>query len=275
MKQINNHYKLLVIDIDGTLVGVDSNISDDNRNILARVRDAGVQVSLSTGRSVQSCRDILCQLSLDGYHIFCDGALVSNPDVGEEVYAQPLSKEVIKQAIEYADSHEIDIEFYSTTRYLANRESWSTEAHRQFFRVAPVIVDFSNIWGWEKIIKGGIVATNPQEAAKARGFCTKFDSCLNFSWVRTPAYPDVEFINIIAPGVSKGKALATLASYLKIHLSEVMAVGDGNNDVSVLSSAGLAVAMGNAPDEVKAVAHHVTLDVANNGLAAAIDRFLL
>jgi len=75
--------------------------------------------------------------------------------------------------------------------------------------------------------------------------------------------------------VSKGKALETLAAHLGVGMSEVMAVGDGTNDISLLGAAGLAVAMGNAPEEVKAVADYVTLDVEQSGLAAAVNRFLL
>jgi hypothetical protein len=62
---------------------------------------------------------------------------------------------------------------------------------------------------------------------------------------------------------------------LGVSLSEIVAIGDGVNDIPLLSLAGLAVAMDNAPDEVKAVAHYVTLDVDHSGLAAAINRFLL
>jgi hypothetical protein len=58
-------------------------------------------------------------------------------------------------------------------------------------------------------------------------------------------------------------------------MAEIMAIGDGANDVSILSSVGLGVAMGNAPDEVKAVADYVTLDVDHSGVAEAIKRFLL
>ncbi len=58
-------------------------------------------------------------------------------------------------------------------------------------------------------------------------------------------------------------------------MNEIMAIGDGANDISLLSSVGLAIAMGNAPDEVKAVADYVTLDVDHSGLAAAIEKFLL
>jgi len=136
-------------------------------------------------------------------------------------------------------------------------------------------VDFTKIWERETIIKGGLVVTNPEEDAKVKDFCLQFKGSLNCSWARTPAYPGIAFINIIAPEVSKGNALKVLASHLGVSMSEVIAIGDGTNDISLLSMAGLAVAMDNAPDEVKAVADHVTLDVDHNGVAAAINRFLL
>ena len=75
--------------------------------------------------------------------------------------------------------------------------------------------------------------------------------------------------------MSKGEALKALASHLGITLTEVIAIGDGMNDIPRLSLAGLGIAMGNAPAEVKAVADYTTLDVEYGGLAAAIERFLL
>ncbi len=73
----------------------------------------------------------------------------------------------------------------------------------------------------------------------------------------------------------RGKPWEALASFLGIPLTEVMAVGDGNNDIPLLSSAGLAIAMGDASDELKAVADYVTLDVDHSGLAAVVNMFLL
>jgi len=66
-------YKLLVVDIDGTLVGRGRSISAEDREALAKVRNSGIRVSLSTGRAVRACLRIIEQLSLDGYHIFFDG----------------------------------------------------------------------------------------------------------------------------------------------------------------------------------------------------------
>lgn len=271
---INNPYKLLAVDIDGTLLDKNGNISAEDREALTNVRDLGIQVSLSTGRAIKASLHIIDQLSLDSYHIFFDGALVSIPGLGEEVYVKPINKAVVRQMIECAHRLNLDLELHSATHYFVERETWSTDARRQFFGIEPTIVDFTKLRE-ERIIKGGLVTATPQEAAKAENFCRQLGVCLHFSRARTPAYPGVDFINLLAPGVSKGKALEVLASHLGVSLTEVIAVGDGTNDISLLTTAGLAIAMGNAPDEVKAIADHVTLDVDHNGLAVAINKFLL
>ncbi len=272
---VNNQYKLLVVDVDGTLLGKNRRISAEDREALAKARDSGMYVSLSTGRAAQSCLEIINQLSLDGYHTFSEGAAVGSPSQGDEVYAKPINKQVVRQMVEFAHRHKIDLDFYSATQYFAERETWSAVAHRHFFYVEPIMVDFTNLWERERIIKGGLVVLTPSEADKVRDFCRRFSDILYFSWVTTPVYPGVDFINVVAAGVSKGKALEALTAHLGIAMSEVVAIGDGINDLPLFSKAGLAIAMGNAPDEVKAVADHVTLDVDHSGTAAAIEKFLL
>jgi len=83
-------YRLLVLDIDGTLVGKKTDVSWENKQALEGIIASGVIVSLCTGRAPQGARGVLNQLSLDGYHTFFDGALVMNPETAQEVYVQPL-----------------------------------------------------------------------------------------------------------------------------------------------------------------------------------------
>ncbi|MFC2052197.1 Cof-type HAD-IIB family hydrolase [Chloroflexota bacterium] len=271
----NIPYKLLVVDIDGTLLNKDGAISTEDKKALSRASDSGIQVSLSTGRVTQACSKILKQLSLDGYHMFFDGALVSNPETSEEVYCQPIGEELVRQIVEFAHLKEINVDLYSATRYFIERETWTTDIRRNFFNLQPTVVDLTDIWHQERIIKGTLVVFSAEEKAKADSFRSHFDNRLSFSLTNTPAYPGIDFINVVDSEVSKGKAMEALASFLGISVTEVMAIGDGANDVSLLSKAGLAIAMGNASDELKAVADYVTLDVDHNGVAAAIERFIL
>lgn len=275
MASLKNPYQLLVVDIDGTLIDGDGKISADNRQALAAARRRGMRVCLSSGRARMACLPFITQLSLDSYHIFFDGALISTPNLEQEVYSRPISDAVVRQMVESSHSLGLALELYSASSYFAERETWSVEAHRQFFNLEPTILDFAGILGRERIIKGLVAITDPAEEAKVERFCRHLDGRLHFSRARTPAYPNVTFINIVVPETSKGKALEALASHLGVPLDEVIAVGDGTNDISLLSSAGLAIAMGNASSEVKAVADHVTLDVDHSGLAAAIRQFLL
>jgi len=268
-------YRLLVVDIDGTLLDKDGNISSENEKALARVRATGLRFSLCTGRSILASRSVIERLAVDGFHIFFDGAFVSSPDASREVYARPLPRSAVRQIVEYADEHSLNLEISAVDKFYAARESWGTEIRRQFFGIEPVITDLSTLWDKERVIKANLLTTNTQEVAKAEALMRHFKGALVFSHGGTPAYPGVDFLNILAAGVSKGKALEALVNHLGISLAEVIAIGDGSNDIPLLATAGLAIAMDNASPEVKAVADHVTEDVDHSGLAKAIERFLL
>lgn len=269
-----NSYRLLIVDIDGTLVNRYGTISDMDREALSRAREAGLQLALSTGRGLQATMGLINELALDSYHISFDGALISHLASSEEIYVNPIGEELIKGMIDAAHRCGVDLELFTVTHYFVERETWSTSTHRDFFGVNPTLVNFLDIWEGERILKGGVVPTSPEEASRVASFCHQLDRRLYQSRARTPAYPDIQFINILAPGVSKGKALERLAAHLKVPLGEVIAVGDGTNDVSLLKASGLSIAMSNAADEAKAVADYVTLDVDHSGLAAALEKFL-
>lgn len=265
---------LLVVDIDGTLVGREGTISAADRAALLKVRDSGVPVSLCTGRAVKSCSAIFRELPLDGYHIFFDGALVTDPEHRTEIYARYLDPAVVEAAAGFARSLGLYFELYSAEGCFIEAETHFSAMRRQFFGLEPVVGNFDGLWHRQQIIKAGFVTASPEDAEGARRFQFEFRERLSFTRAKSPAFPGLTFINIIAPGVSKGEALVALAGNLGVPLARVMAIGDGENDIPLFKRAGLSVAMAAAPPEVKAAANYITLDLAWDGVSAAVARFL-
>ena len=268
-------FKLLVLDIDGTLLGRDGSISSENRQALAQARESGMLVSLSTARTVRACQKVIAELGLDGCHIFFDGALVKNPAQEDEVYKKPIKSELVKKVIEFARSEGIHLELHSASRCFVERDHWSLPIRRELFDLEPTFSSFDGLWHRERIIKVVSMLKSSGEIERARFFEGEFKDLVHFSWAMTPTYPDIHFLNLVDPDVSKGRALEVLASYLGVPLAEVAVVGDALNDVPLFERAGFSVAMGNAPDEVKTKADYVTLDVDQSGLAAVVRKFVL
>jgi hypothetical protein len=266
-------YKLVVIDLDGTLVDRDGKIAEEDRDSVERLTRNFVTVSVCTGRILKTAAPFVESLKLRSPQILFDGALIySFADQGT-LYSVPLKPDVVQEAITYCRAHNAYLELYSRDVFFAERENWSDEIHRNFFRVEPTFVNFDGIWEREKLLKAELVVHSDEDARKAKLFSDHFQGRFNFSIARTPAYPDVEFLNIVDPGVSKGNALRFLASEMGVYPTEIIAIGDGTNDIPLLKEAGNAVAMGDAPDEVKQVCHYTTLDVEHHGVAAAINYF--
>ena len=272
---MNNNYKLLVVDMDGTIVDAHGKISEADKRAITDAQDKGVRVALSTGRVVDACRKYIAELGLDGVHIFFDGALVYDLSHKETIYSQPIKPETLKVAVRFARQNKIYLELYAIDRYFVEEINWADKIHREFFGLHSTVANFDDIAGRETIFKCELMVHNDEEESKCQLFMDHFKGKLRGSIARTPAFPDVRFVNVVDPLVSKGSALEKLAEHYGLGLDKIMAIGDGTNDIPLLEKAGLKVAMGNARDELKAIADYVTLPVEESGVAAAIQHFLL
>jgi len=265
---------LLLVDIDGTLVGRDGTISVPDKAALQKARDGGIKVSLCTGRAVRSCQPVFRELALDGFHIFFDGALVTDPEHRVELYSRRLDPAVLDDAAGFARAQGLHLELYSGDDCFVESPTPFSAMRRDYFSIEPVVCTFDGLLHRAPIMKAGFIAGSPAEVEKARLFQEEFRGRLSFTQAFSPAFPDLVFINIVAPGVSKGEALEFLAGYLGVPLVRVMAIGDGENDIPLLRRAGLSVAMAGSSPEVKAAAGYVTLALADSGVSAALSRFL-
>jgi 5-amino-6-(5-phospho-D-ribitylamino)uracil phosphatase len=262
------------LDIDGTLIGKEGKVSDSDRSAIARARKAGLTVALCTGRTTAASLKILRELDLDGAHIFFDGTLVYDPQKDLEIYSRPLPSDLVQEMIEYALKEGLPLDLFSRTQYFVTEQSWRTELRRDFFGIQAIVTDFRTIRNREKIIKGGVAVKTSADIKMAEKFALGFTDRLSLTWTVTPALPGIQFINVVSSGTSKGLALEALCGHLAIPLKQVCAIGDGPNDISLLSSAGLGIAMRNSPPELISLAGYVTADVEHSGVAQAVEKFI-
>ena len=265
--------RMVVIDLDGTLVDRNGQISAEDKAAVARLVRNYVQVVLCTGRILQTTLPFIQELDLNTPNIMFDGALIYALSGRATLYSKPLQPELVKEAAAYCRAAGIHLALYSRDNFFTERSDWSDEIHHNFFHIDPTIVNFDDIWDKGELLKAEIVVGSLEDAKKAKGFADHFGGRLGFSIAHTPAYPEVEFLNIIHRDASKGAAFRFLINLLGIYPAETYAIGDGMNDISLLREVGHAVAMGDAPDEVKQVCQYITSDAEHHGVAEAINHF--
>lgn len=261
--------------MDGTLQNKEGKISIEDRLAISAARKKGVIVSLCTGRVLAACKDILEDLELDGCHIFFDGALVWDSTHNTRIYSKPITPKIVQKACELAERLHVHLDLFSAEHYFVTDLDWRSDLRRNRFGILAETTDFGSIWQREEIIKGGILIRSAIDIENAKIFADSLKEDLTLSWSTMPGYPDYHFINVISNGVSKGIALQALAGHYDLNKDNIIAVGDGTNDLSLLEAAGLAVAMQNSPLELLSLADYLTADVDHNGVAQVIHRFVL
>jgi Cof subfamily protein (haloacid dehalogenase superfamily) len=244
-------YKLVALDMDGTLLNDRSEISPVNTEWIHKAQEAGVTVMFATGRGFQSALPYAEQLKLDTPMITVNGS---------EIWRRPhvlhrrtfLNGEVIRRLHELAVTYDTWFWAY-TVEGIFNKEKWlnpDTDWNSQHWLkfgfyteeddVRPVILQAIQSWG-------GLEITNSSP------------------WN----------LEINPEGVTKASAIREVCGILGIDMSEVVAMGDSLNDLAVIQEAGLGVAMGNAQDAVKAAADYVTLTNNENGVAHILKEIVL
>jgi len=282
---------MVVVDIDGTLVDKNGKMAEEDKQAIRRLIYSSITVVLCTGRVVQATVPIIDELGLDTYNIFYDGAFIANTNTKCKLYTKPIDATLIREMVDFCRQNNIYVELYAngasfspdhilgthwsetinTDLLFVERPHWSKATHHEFFRIEPTVVNFDDIIGKKDILKAEMLVSSDDEAIQARQLKDYFMDRFNYSIVYSPAFPDVHFINIPHPQVSKGAALKELIDYWGYPPADIIAIGDGLNDISLLEKVGGSVAMGNACDELKQVANFITNTVEEHGVATAIN----
>ena len=169
----------------------------------------------------------------------------------------------------------LTVELYTRDGYYVRTITPEVEAHAILQRCAPIVADLAEVLAGGAVIKAEFVVRTEAAVAAVRAFEPSVAGRLRFSWATAPGLPDFTFVNIVAPGVSKGEAMRRIIDHVGLTPAEVVAVGDSANDLPMFAVAGLAVAMGNAPAAVRQAAHLVAGTVEDDGLAEVIRQRVL
>lgn len=271
-------YKLIAIDMDGTLLNSQNRISDRNKEIVKKATDKGVKIVLSTGRIFLSALHFARFLEIETPIISCNGAYVAEHNNSNIIYEKPISVNSSKKIIDLAEEKGIYYHFYDDTTFFARRVSETVNNYYKLNEEVDekekinirIIDNPMEIIKREKplIYKFVFVEDDKEKLLDFRKEASK----INGTEIASSWWNNMEVMN---RGVSKGKALDELCNVLNINTEEVVAIGDNENDIPMLKTAGFSIAMGNGEDEVKKIAHTVTSTNDENGVGEAIEKFIL
>lgn len=267
-------YKLIALDMDGTLFNSDKKITDYTKQTLAKARANGVKIVLASGRPLAGLQAPLQELDLiqkNEYVLSFNGALIVDAKTGEIVSKCILKGKDYKDLYQVALALGVHCHAFSTRQGLiTNETSQYTEHEASINNIDINIINpLTDIADDEDIVK--VMFIDPPEILDSA--IAKLPSWIKERYNVFKSTPF--FLEMTHKAVDKGAGLRKLADYLDIDYNETMACGDEANDYTMIKAAGLGVAMENGIDKVKAIADYVTDTNDNNGVAKAIEKFVL
>ena len=266
-------YKVLALDIDGTLTDSEKKITERTREAVLAAAKKGVKIVIASGRPIQGIRAFAEELRLkenDGYILSFNGGRLISCRTGEIIHDMKLPLEYLPEIYALSKEYGVNLMSYEGDDLITEEpddEFLAIEARINGLGIKRVdnFVEHINFPINKCLMLGE--GTYLGEVEK------KVHAALNdrMDVYRSEPY----FLEILPKGVDKAKALGKLLAALGCEREELMACGDGFNDLTMIEYAGLGVAMANARDEVKERADYITCSNDEDGVAAAVEHFIL
>lgn len=258
--------RLVMSDVDGTLLGPTRRPTPAVTRAVGIARAAGIRVGVATGREWAGVAKLVDELSLDGPHVLHNGAEVRAG--GEVLERWPLDRDLARELVWLATAQGWYAELYIDDGFLVTDVRAPARVHWDLLEATPEgTVDRLDL-DHDVVVKATVIVFDPAtlDATLAALAAIGANAGVGFS----PLTPALHYVNVTRPEVDKGRALRAAVLHAGLDPSAVVALGDGFNDLPLFSAAGTAVAMGQAPAEVRAAAHFVAPSALSDGAAAAL-----
>lgn len=272
----NMSIKIIATDLDGTLMSPDHmTVTERTRKALFEAHNRGVKIAVATGRTLKFIDSVLNQIPFADYVIYSNGASVFDRKLKKDIYINHISEEDTADILHFLDGLPVYYNVYVSGRtYLQtnkqqyyNNDSLPEAFLKEFVAVSKVCDSLAEELKGKSAEIFSIYSMSPQNEKLITEFLK------NKNLLLTTSIPDE--IEATAENVNKGTALKGLCDELGIAAEEAMAFGDAMNDSHMLKFAGYSFAMGNAADELKKTARYVTATNADDGVAQAIEKYVL
>ncbi|WP_069649120.1 Cof-type HAD-IIB family hydrolase [Caloranaerobacter ferrireducens] len=270
-------YKLIAVDMDGTLLNSNNEISEKNKNALRIATEKGIQVVISTGRIFTSARFYAKLLGIVTPIIACNGAYICEYHRNNVLYENPINTVDCREIIKVLEDNNMYFHFYDNDTFYTKELNYNSlkyynwnKKQKPGDKINIQLIDDAN-----KLFE--------ERKPKIYKFVTMDNDLDKLNYVKNilSKNKNIEIVSswkgsfdIMSKGVSKGKALEKLCNIFNIKNSEVIAIGDNYNDLSMIEFAGCGIAMGNGEEEVKKKADIITDTNDNDGVYKALKELI-
>lgn len=261
-------YKLMAVDIDGTLLNDSGELTENTKNAIRQWVDKGLIFTVASGRPIQGIEGLNKTLNLDVPFITYNGAMVVMGKSKQVLYEQKLSRIDAEEIIKLGEKYNVTIMIWKDNELYVPTLNERVNKYKIISGVEPIIIN-----NMEQLIENGVTKILwYDEVEKIEQYKNEIGRYLSDNVNFHPSRP--YFMEFVDKNASKAIAMERLGQYYGIKQSEMIAVGDGFNDLSMIEYAGLGVAMANSPDEVKERADYITLSNEEDGVAHVIHEFI-
>ena len=263
--------KLLAIDMDGTCLNSNNQISDENLKWLHKAKSQGIEIVPTTGRTLTCIPYQLREEKLFRYVITSNGAVVTDTDTGKDIFRALIPLETAIALMRECKGKSLGMTAHIDHEYLVQGKPLATLGRLQYGRDATNSQTLRNIISYAEKMQTDVEELQffffSQRARKRTEFVLKKHQDL------AATYSGI-YVEIYSQSATKGTALAAAAKHLSVNKDEIACIGDGENDLPMFREAGMRFAMGNAVPALKAVADQIICTNDENGVAEAIQYIL-
>ena len=262
----------MALDLDDTLLDARLKIPERSRTAIGTAREAGVRVTLATGRMFRSAVPYARELGVEDYLITYQGALVRHAVTGETLFHRPVPLAEALEVLALVKPYGYHINIYLDDSLYVAEHTRESEQYGAMSKIPVEAVGDLAIF-LEKRRQDPTKVLVVSQEEKLDQLAQVVRPVLGSRLHITKSKP--HFLEFSHPLANKGDALASIAGHYGIKQEEIIAVGDGYNDVEMIDYAGLGVVVGNARPEIKERADYVCCSNEECGVAEVVEKFIL